>query len=140
MSKRTLDHFFKSPTAKKPKVEDPIVLSNGNSNTITTTLADSKPDPETPIETHEKPYKHDTYPWAIPPLPAHLAAGLEELKNAKGKVMNDELHLDLLYFQPFIPRSLERDLFLYLRQELFFYRVKYKIKRGGIETDINTPR
>jgi len=45
-----------------------------------------------------------------------------------------------LYFQPYIPKEIEKALFEFLRQELFFYRVKYKIKRGPVETDINTPR
>jgi alkylated DNA repair dioxygenase AlkB len=59
---------------------------------------------------------------------------------AQGKEINDQPHLDLLYFQPFIPKSIERDLFNFLRSELFFYRVKYTIKRLGKETLINTPR
>ena len=58
----------------------------------------------------------------------------------EGKAINDQLDLDLLYFQPYIPKDIERDLFKFLRQELFFYRVKYKIKRGPVETQINTPR
>jgi alkylated DNA repair dioxygenase AlkB len=45
-----------------------------------------------------------------------------------------------LYFQPFIPKSIERELFHFLRSELFFYRVRYTIKRFGKETVINTPR
>lgn len=31
-------------------------------------------------------------------------------------------------------------MFTFLRAELPFYRVKYSIKRGGVETNINTPR
>ena len=48
--------------------------------------------------------------------------------------------LDLLYFKPYIPKSISRELFEFLRSELFFYRVKYTIKRGPTETLINTPR
>ena len=55
-------------------------------------------------------------------------------------MINDQLDLDLLYFQPYIPKDIERDLFKFLRQNLFFYHVKYKIKRGPVETQINTPR
>lgn len=54
--------------------------------------------------------------------------------------MNNQSHLDLLYFQPFIPKAVDRDLFEFLRSELFFYRVKYTINRFGKETLINTPR
>lgn len=54
--------------------------------------------------------------------------------------MNSQPDLDLLYFSPYIPKDAVRDLFEFLRQELFFYRVKYNIKRGPVETQINTPR
>ena len=57
-----------------------------------------------------------------------------------GREIKDQAHLDLLYFEPFIPKYLERQVFLFLRSELPFYRVEYKIKRGGIETQIRTPR
>lgn len=55
-------------------------------------------------------------------------------------MINDQLDLDLLYFQPYIPKDIEKDVFRFLRQNLFFYRVKYNIKRGAFETQINTPR
>jgi alkylated DNA repair dioxygenase AlkB len=55
-------------------------------------------------------------------------------------VINDQLDLDLLYFQPYVAKDIEKEIFQFLRQELFFYRVKYTIKRGPIETQINTPR
>jgi len=58
----------------------------------------------------------------------------------EGKEINDQPDLDLLYFQPFIPRSIQRDLFEFLRSELFFYRVRYTIKRFGKENVTNTPR
>jgi hypothetical protein len=54
--------------------------------------------------------------------------------------MNDQLDLDLVYFEPFIPKYCERQLFKFLRAELPFYRVEYKIRRGGMETQIRTPR
>ena len=55
-------------------------------------------------------------------------------------MIDDQLDLDLLYFQPYVSKDIERDLFKFLRQSLFFYRVKYMIKRGTFETQINTPR
>lgn len=55
-------------------------------------------------------------------------------------MINDQPDLDLLYFQPFVARRVEKDLFDFLRGQLFFYRVQYKIRRGGMETQINTPR
>lgn len=57
-----------------------------------------------------------------------------------GREINDQPDLDLLYFEPYVPVSIARLLFEFLRSELPFYRVEYKIKRGGIETDIRTPR
>lgn len=55
-------------------------------------------------------------------------------------MINDQPDLDLLYFEPYIPGYLSRDLFGFLRSELPFYRVEYNIKRGGIETQVRTPR
>lgn len=109
--KRTLDSFFRAPEAKKPRLESSEEASN-----------------------------HKTYPFPVPHFPPHIAEGLGFAPAEEGKAINDQLHLDLLYFQPYVPKDIEKDVFKFLRQELFFYRVQYKIKRGGIETLINTPR
>lgn len=110
MSKRTLDSFFKSPSAKKHKVSS------------------------------ENASSHHTYPFPIPQLPSTVADILGFAPATEGKVMKDQADLDLLYFQPYIPKEVEKDLFQFLRAELFFYRVQYNIKRGPVETRINTPR
>jgi alkylated DNA repair dioxygenase AlkB len=65
---------------------------------------------------------------------------LASLPSTVGKAINDQSDLDLLYFEPYIPKYLERKIFQFLRDELPFYRVEYKIKRYGVETDIRTPR
>ena len=83
---------------------------------------------------------HPTYPYPIPHFPAHIEQVLAEVPASEGKPINDQPDLDLLYFQPYIPSTIERELYEFLRRQLFFYRVKYKIRRGSIETDINTPR
>lgn len=57
-----------------------------------------------------------------------------------GRAVNDQPDLDLLCFEPYVPGYLARDVFRFLRAELPFYRVKYTIKRGAVETNINTPR
>lgn len=54
--------------------------------------------------------------------------------------MTDQPDLDLLYFEPYVPRSSARQLFEFLRSSLPFYRVEYDINRGGISTHIRTPR
>ncbi|KAF2099561.1 DNA repair family protein [Rhizodiscina lignyota] len=110
-NKRTLDSFFKPPEAKKPK-----------------------------LASTEDASGHSTYPFPIPQLTTSVSEGLGFAPANEGRQINDQLDLDLLYFQPYIPKDVERELFNFLRQELFFYRVQYQIKRGSIETQINTPR
>jgi len=108
---QTLDAFFPSPEPKRQRVVDDSSSS-----------------------------KHATYPYSIPYLPDDVSAALDFAPEVEGRVINDQPDLDLLYFQPYVPKSIEKALFQFLRQELFFYRVQYKIKRGAFETQINTPR
>ncbi|KAF2436397.1 hypothetical protein EJ08DRAFT_578190 [Tothia fuscella] len=110
-AKRSLDAFF-TPTQKKLRLEE-----------------SSKPKSN-----------HPTYPYPIPELPPTLVESLGFVPAVDGKPINDQPDLDLLYYQPYIPKDAEKDLFHFLRRELFFYRVQYKIKRGPTETNINTPR
>ena len=87
------------------------------------------------------PSNHTTYPFPIPRLPPSLSDSLSEVPSLEdGECIADQPHLDLVYFQNYIPKYVEADLFDYLRENLFFYRVQYKIKRGPVETQINTPR
>ncbi len=118
--KRALDSFF-TPISQKKNRSQP-------------TTNDRTPLSDQPVT------NHPNYPYPIPHFPPHLEEALSEVPASEGKEINDQADLDLLYFQPYIPSSIERELFDFLRSELFFYRVKYKIKRGSIETDINTPR
>lgn len=113
MAKRTLDTFF-SPVQKKAKLS----------------ITESKDAPST----------HHSYPFAVPQLPPEILEALNFCPASEGKAINDQADLDLLYFQPYIPASVSTPLFDFLRQELFFYRVKYTIQRGSVETEINTPR
>lgn len=83
---------------------------------------------------------HATYPFPIPGLPVHIAKDLSSLPAVPGRIIDDQPDLDLLYFEPYVPTYLAKDLFSFLRAELPFYRVKYSIKRFGVETAINTPR
>ena len=111
MSKRPLDNFFKPTQSKKARVESSDDASD-----------------------------HATYPWSILQLPPDLNASLGFAPATEGKAINDQPDLDLLYFQPYTSRDVAKDLFDFLRDSLFFYRVQYKIKRGLVETQINTPR
>lgn len=88
-------------------------------------------------------HPHDsytTYPIPVPHLPAYLCNELLEAPFAASKRINDQADLDILYFQPFVPKAVADDLFHFIRSHLFFYRVQYKIKQGSIEALINTPR
>ncbi len=118
--KRALDYFFTPVSQKRAR---PDIATNDQPPISAQSISD-----------------HPNYPYPIPHFPPHLEEALSEVPASEGKEINDQSDLDLLYFQPYIPSSIERELFDFLRRELFFYRVKYKIKRGSIETDINTPR
>jgi len=120
--KQTLDSFFQPTSPKRPR------RSNGNVNSDKNTASD--------LPTSY----HATYPYPVPQFPSYIANALSDVPAAEGKEVNDQPDLDLLYFQPYIPKSIERELFDFLRRELFFYRVQYKIKRGPTESSINTPR
>lgn len=111
--KRTLDNFF----APKPQ-------SNKKQR----------------LESTEAPSNHETYPFPLPQFPPHIIDALGFVPATEGKEINDQPDLDLVYFQPYIPKDIEKDLFEFLRGELFFYRVRYQIKRFGVEQQINTPR
>lgn len=112
---KTLDTFFKSPGPKRQRQDISLEASTDNS-------------------------RHPTYPFAVPHLPPDISDALGFAPDDEGKAINDQPDLDLLYFQPYVPQSIHRQLFRFLRAELFFYRVQYKIKRGPVETQINTPR
>lgn len=119
--KRTLENFFAPASLKKARVNDDAATNHNNEST--TAASD-----------------HATYPFPISDLPSYISDQLTKAPAVEGKNINDQPDLDLLYFQPYIPKSVERELFEFLRRELFFYRVQYKIKRGPAETSVNTPR
>ncbi|KAI4236831.1 MAG: hypothetical protein L6R40_006020 [Gallowayella cf. fulva] len=103
--------------------------------------ARTSPAPESGVLPTDHPTSfHKTFPFPVPHLPGHISEKLSEAPFEECRTINDQPDLDLLFFQPFVPKSIEKDLFHFLRSQLFFYRVQYKIKRGGIETQINTPR
>jgi alkylated DNA repair dioxygenase AlkB len=126
MSKRTLDAFFKPNTTNSTKRAKP----NNDDTPLSNEDEDIGP-----------PDTHPSYPIPIPQLPSHISISLTHGTPAKeGRAINNQPDLDLLYFQPYITRPTANELFKFLRRELPFYRVQYTIKRGGIDTDINTPR
>lgn len=123
MSKRnrTLDSFFGAPPSKKskPAVEEGHDLERSGDHDVSS---------------------HPSYPFSLPHLPSSIRETLNFVPASDGRGINNQPDLDLLYFQPYIPSEITQKLFEFLRRELFFYRVKYTIKRGPTETLINTPR
>ncbi|TDZ74356.1 DNA oxidative demethylase ALKBH2 [Colletotrichum trifolii] len=115
MSKRTLDAFF-APKAKKSKTES-----------------------EAPVEPTGQS-THTNYPCPISELPATISKEVSSLPARPGREINDQPDQDLVYFEPYVPSYLAKDVFDFLRAELPFYRVEYDINRGGIKTHIRTPR
>ena len=142
MSKRTLDSFFSLPAKRsKNDVETPSQRSSTpgtSSNPIRTgsTALDDTPNVDVSSFT-----AHTVYPFPIANFPPSISQGLEELLlSVYGKSINDQAHLDLLYFQPLIPQPTADQVFRFLRSSLPFYRVKYTITRFGKSVEINTPR
>ncbi|KAF1813586.1 hypothetical protein P152DRAFT_500969, partial [Eremomyces bilateralis CBS 781.70] len=109
--KRTLDGFFKSK-GFKPNLEVSL----------------------------EDVSNHATYPHPNPRVPPLLSEALSFSSASEGRVINDHPDISLVYYQPYINREASNELFNFHRNNLFFYRVIYNIKRGPVETTINTPR
>lgn len=117
--KRTLDAFF-APTSKRSRNEEENLGGQPKEDAGCS--------------------EHQHYPHSIHNFPSSINKELSTLPTKTGRKINDQPDLDLIYFQPFIPSSVSRKLFEFLRAELPFYRVEYTIKRGGIETHVRTPR
>lgn len=131
--KRTINSFFAaSPSSKRPRISSPETVSShaaaGSLNKA------SEDDP------YQPPSKHSSYPHPISSLPSKLYLTLNFAPEGDGRIINNKPDLDLLYYTPYIPSQIQHRLFTFLRAELPFYRVKYTIKRGSVETLINTPR
>ncbi|KAJ6115390.1 hypothetical protein N7486_001168 [Penicillium sp. IBT 16267x] len=138
MAKRTLESFFKptSPPSTEKRIKLDQSTGEAQSQQSTPQFADTRND-----EFNVEPSNHPTYPIPIPHLPSHIDVSILHGTPARqARNINNQLHLDLLYFQPYLARQTANELFKFLRRELPFYRVQYSIKRGGIETAINTPR
>lgn len=127
--KRTLDSFFTKTLAPPPK------KAHLDSKPLAFT-----PDANDPRKEPTAFSKHPTYPFPIPHFPPSIQEHLGFCPASEGRAINDQPDLDLLYFEPYIPSEIQSDVFNFLRSNLFFYRVSYTIKRGSVQTNINTPR
>ncbi|KAJ9110249.1 hypothetical protein QFC19_001652 [Naganishia cerealis] len=86
------------------------------------------------------PDTHRNYPFPIPSLPAHICQTIAASPVKQPKTINHLPHLDLLSFEPYLDAKVSREYGEFLRRELPFYRVEYKLTRFGKVTDIMTPR
>lgn len=118
--------------------EAKVTLSKQPASIVLTSTGFAIPAPDRDIAPSGPPSTHPTYPFPIPSLPKYLAENLGPTKEPR--VINDGVDLDLLCYEPYMAPSLARDYGEFLRRELPFYRVQYKINRFGKETEINTPR
>lgn len=137
MSKRTLDAYLKparppaTDASSSKKLKETVQPAPGDIKEDISDEDSAKPQP---------PDTHPSYPFAITALQPHISAALKTGAPSRPKEIRNQPHLDLLYYEPFIPLPTADDYFKFLRRELPFYRVKYTIKRGPTETLINTPR
>lgn len=83
---------------------------------------------------------HQSYPFPIPRLSPTVSRAISASPIKEPKVLNHLPHLDLLTFEPYLGSKDAREYGEFLRRELPFYRVEYKLTRFGKETDIKTPR
>ncbi|KAK5084898.1 hypothetical protein LTR70_006413 [Exophiala xenobiotica] len=142
MSKRTLHSFFSPPAKRSKNSLDTL------SRRVSPPQVSKEPTSATAIALENAPSDqpinytaHPGYAFPIADLPPNIAEKVEELLlTASGKAINNQPHLDLLYFEPLIPQPTADQLFRFLRSSLPFYRVKYTITRFGKSVDINTPR
>lgn len=149
MSKRILESFF-SPPSKRLKQGSLTLFSSAPGPSTQEPVATNEPRANNDQELAEQHNSvrepctktfHRSWPHPISDLPPSLAQPLQDVLGlAEGRAIKNQPHLDLLYFQPLIPQPAANELFRFLRSELPFYRVCYKITRFGKSVDINTPR
>lgn len=121
MSKRSIASYFIPASSKKPQLSTSSKIA---------------------------PSTHISYPFPIPSFPGEfeLTSRKRKDKDEESKDEIEPVHMDesddieMLYYHPFLNSAVAKELFLFLRKELPFYRVEYKINRNGVETLVRTPR
>ncbi|KAJ6257598.1 hypothetical protein Dda_7384 [Drechslerella dactyloides] len=118
MSKRTIASFFnKVPgesASKKPRLSPPLV-------------------PDAP------PTAHPSYPHPIASLPTSLLTLFDASPPPAPRIITKP-DLSIAHYNHFFPQSTARQLYLFLRRSLPFYRVTYTIRRDSLDTTVRTPR
>ena len=119
-----------SGSCDKPKRDVPDIFLSSTGFALATPEQDDAPS--------GLPSAHPTYPFPIPALPQQVFDNMKPSKEPR--ILNDGVDLDLLCYEPYMTATVARDYGEFVRRELPFYRVQYKINRFGKETEINTPR
>lgn len=143
MSKRaTLDAFFSPKANKRQKLTSPTTTSANGAPVDGLKHAEDIADANVIVGDEEALTftRHPSWPVPIANLPDLINEPLDFIPAEEPRTLTNHPHLDLLYFQPYIPQPTANRLFNFLRANLPFYRVKYQIKRGPTPTQINTPR
>ncbi|KAH0612083.1 uncharacterized protein H6S33_010135 [Morchella sextelata] len=148
MPKRPITSYFTAAPSKKPKLSlhsdlppsthptypFPIACLPPSLSLSSTKPPDKSPNEEkgeaagavnggTGAQEASEPVTDKTDTQEIPPTP-----------------ITNKQDLSILHYHPFLHALLAKELFLFLRKELPFYRVEYKINRAGVETNVKTPR
>jgi hypothetical protein len=179
---RFSNRLLRKPRLKRTIIPVPPQKHQSKLTTMSVTPIATEPLQKSNISKNIEVTRHSTYPFPIPTLPTSVSESLALVPVKSGKKINDQADLDLLYFEPFVSKNSERQIFKFLRAELPFYRVqyvsfrrnkhllcvsnpitiqtsltmlpfpvenanehtlifdRYNIRRGNMETQINTPR
>lgn len=137
------DDDQRSPVGKSSTLLQSENEQNISSTTDPTPFRDAPliPLPELAPQT-APPDRHSNYPFPIPSLPPHISTTITASPTSLNKptTLTHLPHLDLLHYEPYLDSKTAREYGEFLRRELPFYRVEYKITRFGKVTDIRTPR
>ena len=132
--------LLSSSTGKKSDVEVLSIAAfgrDGNSDAEVVSIPVTDPSNATASCSKDR---HTNYPFPIPRLSSTIHRAISDSPIKEPKILNHLPHLDLLSFEPYIGIKDAREYGEFLRRELPFYRVEYKLTRFGKETDIKTPR
>ncbi|KAI9751242.1 MAG: hypothetical protein M1815_001294 [Lichina confinis] len=135
-NKRGIDYFFK-PSAKKARSRDGLSSATAGVADIGAGTTSSVPESGS-LDGSSK--AHDPSQKTTGQRTAGLVVTIPA---SRGRIIDDQPHLDLLYFEPYLVKTIGDAYFAFLRRELFFYRVEYAIQRGGgggAAINVKTPR
>lgn len=118
MPKRTLDAYLVPKPVPTTETSSSSKRLKETMTTIETTTAHNSPNEESGTIQVEA---HSSYPFPIIAIDVDLYTALKEATPDKTpKAINNQPNLDLLYYEPFIPKSAADEYFKFLRRGLLF--------------------